>query len=78
MVSGQNGPAHGSEPLSSFAPVGQNAGIWRVVAGKCTRAPWSVSRTGQNQFLLASHDGQIESGLIPGTQGVQWQMTLRK
>ena len=29
----QNGPAHGSEPLSS--PVlGQSAGIWRVVAGK--------------------------------------------
>ena len=32
--SGQNGPAHGSEPLSSPAPVGQSAGIWGVVAGK--------------------------------------------
>ena len=34
--SGRNGPAHGSEPLSSPAPVGQlqSAGIWRVVAGK--------------------------------------------
>ena len=32
--SGQNTPAHGSEPLSSPAPVGQSAGIWRVVAGK--------------------------------------------
>ena len=32
--SGQNGPAHGSEPLSSPAPVGQSAGIWRVEAGK--------------------------------------------
>ena len=37
--SGQNGPDHGSEPLSSPAPVGQSAGIWRVVAGKRTRAP---------------------------------------
>ena len=32
--SGQNGPAHGSEPLSSTVSVGQSAGIWRVVAGK--------------------------------------------
>ena len=40
--SGQNGPAHGSEPLSSPASVGQSAGSWRVVAGKkCTRAPWN-------------------------------------
>ena len=31
---GQNSPAHGSESLSSPAPVGQSAGIWRVVAGK--------------------------------------------
>ena len=30
----QNGPAHGSEPLSYPAPVGQSAGIWRVVAEK--------------------------------------------
>ena len=43
----QNGPAHESEPLSSPAPVGQNAVIWRVVAGKMnTRA-----LDGQNQFL---------------------------
>ena len=34
----KNGPAHGSEPLSSPAPVGQRAGIWRVVAGKNKRA----------------------------------------
>ena len=27
-------PARGSEPLSSPVPVGQSAGIWRVVAGK--------------------------------------------
>ena len=33
-ASGQNGPAHGSEPLSSPAQVGQSARIWRVVAGK--------------------------------------------
>ena len=32
--SDQNGPAHGSEPLSSLAPVGQSAGIGRVTAGK--------------------------------------------
>ena len=32
--SGQNVPAHGSEPLSSPVPVGQSAGIWRVVAVK--------------------------------------------
>ena len=36
-------PAHGSELLSSQAPapVGQSAGISRVVAGKCTRALWT-------------------------------------
>ena len=32
--SGQNVPTRESEPLSSPAPVGQSAGIWRVVAGK--------------------------------------------
>ena len=32
--SGQNGPAYGSEPLSYHVPVGQYAGLWRVVAGK--------------------------------------------
>ena len=36
--SGQNVPAHGSEPLSSPAPVGQRTGIWRVVGGKNVRA----------------------------------------
>ena len=35
--SGQNGPAHGSEPLSSPAPVGQSAGIRRVIAEKTVR-----------------------------------------
>ena len=30
----QNGPACGSKPLSSPAPVDQSAGIWEVVAGK--------------------------------------------
>ena len=46
---GQNGPAHESEPLSFLAPVGQSAEIWRVVAGKIVRAPWTfpfkLSRT---------------------------------
>ena len=32
--SGHNGSAHGSEVLSSLALIGQNAGIWEVVAGK--------------------------------------------
>ena len=32
--SGQNGPAQGSEPLSSPAPVGQSEGIWRFVVEK--------------------------------------------
>ena len=32
--SGQNGPAHGSEPLGSPAPIGQSAGVWRVAAEK--------------------------------------------
>ena len=32
--SGQNVHARGSEPLSSPAPVGQSAGIWRVAAGQ--------------------------------------------
>ena len=35
----QNGPAHGSEPLSSPTPVGQSAGeLWRE---KCTCTPWT-------------------------------------
>ena len=40
--SGQNGPAYGSEPLSSPAVVGQSTGIWRVVAGKCTCTPLTI------------------------------------
>ena len=37
--SGQNNPAHGFEPLSSPAQVGQSAEFWIVVAlEKCTRA----------------------------------------
>ena len=32
--SGHNGPAHGSQPLSSPAPVDQSAGNWRVVVSK--------------------------------------------
>ena len=39
--SGQKVPDYESEQLSSPAPVGQSAGIWRVVAAKCTRAPWT-------------------------------------
>ena len=35
--SGQNVPAHGPQPLSYSAPVGQSAGIWRVMAGKSVR-----------------------------------------
>ena len=37
--SGQIGPAPGSEPLSSPAPVGQSAGIGELRREKCTRAP---------------------------------------
>ena len=36
--SGQNGPAHGSEPLRSPAPVGQSAANRRWWREKCTRA----------------------------------------
>ena len=32
--SGQNDPAHVSQLLSSPAPVGKSAGVWRIVAGK--------------------------------------------
>ena len=32
--SGQNDPAHGSEPLSSPAPFGQSVGTWRVAVQK--------------------------------------------
>ena len=45
--SAQNVPAHGPEPLSSPAPVGQSAGIWRVVVGKDVRArlgPFHLNR----------------------------------
>ena len=54
--SGQNLSAHGSELLNSPAPVGQSAGICRVMAGKCTCAPWSFSfiltRTRANEMQL--------------------------
>ena len=36
--SGKNRPAHGSQPPSSPAPVGQGA-------AKCTRAPWAFVRS---------------------------------
>ena len=65
--SGQNGPAHGSEQLSSPAPVGQSAGIWRVVAGttsfKLTKTSsfrpvitdkWKVTLAITNQKIVAS------------------------
>ena len=35
--SGQNDPAHGPEPFSSPAAVGQSAGVWQVVAGRNIR-----------------------------------------
>ena len=38
-------PVQFSEPLGSPASVGQSAGIWRLVAGKWTRAPWSFPFT---------------------------------
>ena len=62
--SGQNGPAHGSEPLSSPAPVGQSAGkeLWRE---KCTREPWTfpfkLARTSSS--FSAGQNGQMESEL---------------
>ena len=55
--SGQNGPAHGSEPLSSPEPVGQSAGIWRVMAGKMYARALDLSiQTGQNQFFSAGQN----------------------
>ena len=42
----QNGFARGSKPLGSPAPIGQSAGIWRVVAGKkCMREPALFGRS---------------------------------
>ena len=55
--SGQNGPPHGSQPLSSPALVSQSAGIGRVVAGRpgCGEEMYARAldlsiQTGQNQF----------------------------
>ena len=44
--SSQNGPAHGSELLSSHALVGQSMGIQRDCCGKmcvCVCVPWTFS-----------------------------------
>ena len=51
--SGQYGPAHGSEPLSSPTPVGQSAGIRRVVAeiNVCVRlGPFHLNWNSKFQF----------------------------
>ena len=62
--SGQNGPARGSELLSSPAPVGQSAGIWRVVAGKIYARALDLSvSTGLNQFFSAGQNGQMEGNV---------------
>ena len=50
--SGQNGPAHGSEP---FGTVRQSAGIWKVVAEKNVLARLAP---GQNQFFWADQNVQ--------------------
>ena len=48
----QNGPARGSEPLSSPAQVGQSARIWRVVAGKMYARALELSiKTGQGSSV---------------------------
>ena len=63
--SDQNGPAHGSEPLISPVPVGQSAGIWKVVAGKMyARALNLFISTGMNQFFSSGQNGQMESALL--------------
>ena len=65
-VSGQNGPAHGSEPLSSPAPVGQKRGNLESCGGKNVRAllrPDLSIQTDLNQFFSAGQNAQIESEL---------------
>ena len=71
--SGQNVPAHGSELLSSPAPVGQSAGIWRVVAGKmCARClDFPFLKTGQNKARTGLLLGRQER-----TNGKQPQFSL--
>ena len=63
---GQTGPAHGSEPLSSPAPVGQSAGIRRVVAGK------TYARALDFPFKLARN-----SSFWPA-RTEKWKVTLKK
>ena len=54
LYSGQNGPAHGSEPLSSPAPVGQSAGICRELRQeKCTRATFTFPFTVNHRISAA-------------------------
>ena len=54
--SAQNGPAHGPEPPSFSAAVGQSAGMWRVVAEKSTRAPWTFHSNWPEQVLFRRPD----------------------
>ena len=61
-------PAHWPELLSSPAPVGQSAGIWRVVAGEMyARAlDFPFTETGQNQFF----------SFRPAWTDTNWKATL--
>ena len=53
--SDQNGPAHGSERLSSSAPSGQSAGVWKVVAGKIKRASLGPFHLNWNSTLASCY-----------------------
>ena len=54
----------GSEPISSPAPAGQSAGIWRVVAGKMYARALDLSiHTGQYQSFSTGQNRQMESDL---------------
>ena len=47
--SSQSRPAHGSDPLSSPAPIGQSEGICKIVAGKIYARALDLSiQTGHN------------------------------
>ena len=60
--SGQNGPAHGSQPLSSPAQVSQSAGIWKVAAGKNVHALLSTLHlNGSEPVLFGRPNGHMES-----------------
>ena len=60
--SGQNGPAHGSQPLSSLAQVSQSAGIWKVAAGKNVQALLSTLHlNGSEPVLFGRPNGHMES-----------------